>query len=364
MQVVASAIQMSSVHQAFSQTETRERLHMWVGDRSERGLANQPAGATVPAATPPAAGPRVDISDSGRAKVAGEAEAIDAAADAAEHDPMLRLLRKVIEWMTGRPLSVFDARALARRSADTPPAELPRTGEPARAGEPPGRARAGFGIEYEAHYRHTEVEQTRFRAEGVVVTADGREVRFSVSLEMARSYHEESRVALRAGDAVMKDPLVINFAGTAAQLSDQSFSLDLDGNGDLETARFVASGSGFLVFDRNGDGQVNDGSELFGPASGNGFAELAALDEDGNGWVDAGDANFARLGVWTQDAAGSRRIGSLADYGIGALFTGSVATPFALKDSANASLGQIVGTGLYLKESGAVGTMQQIDLAV
>lgn len=349
MQVVASAIQMSSVHEAFSQTETRERLHMWVGERGGRAAGGPPA----------AAEPRVDISDDGRAMLAGEAEGIDAAVDAADHDPMLRLLRKVIEWMTGRPLSVFDARSLAPAGGPEGPAhELPPSADA------PGRSRAGFGIEYDAHYRHTEVEQTRFRAEGVVVTADGREVRFSVSLEMARSFQEESHVSLRAGDAVMKDPLVINFGGGTAQLSDQSFSLDLDRDGDAETARFVASGSGFLVFDRNGDGQVNDGSELFGPASGNGFAELAELDADGNGWIDSGDADFARLGLWTQDAAGSRQIGSLADYGVGALFTGSVATPFALKDAANTSLGQVVGTGLYLKESGEAGTMQQIDLAV
>lgn len=352
MQVVASAIQMSSVHEAFSQTETRERLHMWVGDRGGRRQADA---AGIP---PPANTPRVDISEAGRAQLTGEAEAIDEVADEVERDPMLRMLRQVIEWMTGRPMAVFDARALNRHGEV--PAELGQ----AQAELAPGRQRAGFGIEYDAYYRHTESERTRFAAEGVVMTADGKEIRFSLSLEMARSYQEESHVSLRAGDAVMKDPLVVNFGGNAAQLSDQTFSLDLDRDGSNETARFVASGSGFLVFDRNGDGLVNDGSELFGPASGNGFAELAALDGDGNGWIDSGDANFARLGIWTQDAADSRQIGSLADYGVGALFTGNVATPFALKDAANTSLGQVVGTGLYLKETGEAGTMQQIDLAV
>lgn len=353
MQVVASAIQMSSVHEAVSQTETRERLHMWIGDRGSRGQANATGGPL------PAAAPRVDISDAARARLAGEAEAIDEAAGEAEHDPMLRLLRQVIEWMTGRPLSIFDARSLATRR-DGALADLPPLDDAQR----PARQRAGFGIEYEAHYRHTEVERTQFAAQGVVVTADGKKIQFSLSLDMERSYQEERHISLRAGDAVMKDPLVINFAGTAAQLSDQSFSLDLDRDGDAETAHFVASGSGFLVFDRNGDGLVNDGSELFGPSSGDGYAELAGLDGDGNGWIDAGDADFSRLGVWTQDAAGTGQIANLAEYGVGALFAGSVATPFALKDAANTSLGQIVSTGLYLKESGEAGAMQQIDLAV
>jgi hypothetical protein len=33
-----------------------------------------------------------------------------------------------------------------------------------------------------------------------------------------------------------------------------------------------------------------NGAELFGARSGDGFAELAALDGDGNGWIDEGDA--------------------------------------------------------------------------
>ena len=49
------------------------------------------------------------------------------------------------------------------------------------------------------------------------------------------------------------------------------------------------------VFDRNGNGKADNGSELFGVASGNGFADLRRLDEDRNGWIDESDAAFDRL---------------------------------------------------------------------
>jgi hypothetical protein len=42
-------------------------------------------------------------------------------------------------------------------------------------------------------------------------------------------------------------------------------------------------------------GRIDSGSELFGPATGSGFGELAALDGDGNGWIDENDDAFARL---------------------------------------------------------------------
>ena len=49
---------------------------------------------------------------------------------------------------------------------------------------------------------------------------------------------------------------------------------------------------------------------------------------------------------------------------VGALYLGSAETPFALTDWGNARLGYVRASGVYLREDGNVGTMQQIDLAV
>jgi hypothetical protein len=53
-----------------------------------------------------------------------------------------------------------------------------------------------------------------------------------------------------------------------------------------------------LVFDRNGNGKIDNGSELFGGGVGQGFAKLAALDTNKDGILDAKDTDFGKLQVW------------------------------------------------------------------
>ena len=123
---------------------------------------------------------------------------------------------------------------------------------------------------------HYESESTSFSAKGVIQTADGRQIGFSIDLQMSREYLEETSTSIRAGDAVAVDPLVINFNGSSADLTDEKYSFDLNSDGTEEQMSFVGQGSGLLALDLNQDGVINDGSELFGTASGDGFADLSA----------------------------------------------------------------------------------------
>jgi hypothetical protein len=182
---------------------------------------------------------------------------------------------------------------------------------------------------------------------------------------MSRYYHEESNVSIRLGDArQMKDPLVLNFEGTAAQLTSQRFAFDLDADGQTDSINFVAGGSGFLALDRNEDGSINDGSELFGAKSGDGFAELATFDADKNGWIDENDAVYEQLRVWTKDSTGNDQLATLKQANVGAISLARVATPFDIKDTTNSLQGQIRSSGIFLQEDGGMGTVQQIDLTV
>ena len=348
MKIVSSGVQMSSSHASAQHHEVKESLRMWVAPRRPdfegRGRPQLPSPTEA-----------VRISDAGRAAQGSEAELVDEAADESLNDPRLTLLRAMLRYIMGQEVEIFDAREL---QAERPSPEIP---------QPPAASRpAGWGMEYERHERYTEVEETRFSASGTVQTADGREIGFSLELSMARSYHEESSVSLRLGDAARprKDPLVLNFAGNAAQLLDQRFSFDLDADGTAENINRLAAGSGFLVFDRNADGKANDGSELFGTRSGDGFADLAQLDRDGNGWIDESDTAWAALRMWSPEADGSGALRTLQDAGVGAIALARVTTPFALKDGSNSTLGDIRSTGIYLQEDGTAGTVQQVDLSV
>lgn len=349
MKIASATLQMASTHAREQRHEVRESLKMWVGDRRPV-FADEAPRRPSPADT-------VSLSEAGMA--AQSADAINAQQEAAvEGDPKLILIRQMLELWLGHAVKVFDAQELQARLQDAASATAQ---PPPPSGERP--ASAGFGIEYDRQERYSEVEQTRFAASGTVTTADGRAISFQVQLSMQRSYVEESSVSIRLGDAARKiDPLVLNFSGSAAQLTDQRFTFDLNADGQTEQINFVTPGSGFLVFDRNQDGRINDGRELFGATTGDGFGELARLDDDGNGWIDEGDAAFAKLQVWSRDAAGKDSLQSLAAANVGAISLAAISTPFEIKNNANELLGEVRSTGIFLQEEGTAGTIQQIDL--
>ncbi len=353
MSIASSSLQLESSHSQQKHHEISESLRMWSGNRRPDFEGNGNALGLTDSPTE-----RVEISDAGRSAQAGETSAVEESLDAAENDPMLSLIRRLLAMLTGKEIEVFDAKELNSNAGTS--VQVPTNPEQ----EQPQRA--GFGIEYDYHESYTEIEQTAFEASGVVQTADGQEISFNLSLNMARSYHTETNISLRLGDARQKsDPLVINFSGNAAQLTSQRFAFDLNSDGTAsEQINFLTSGSGFLAFDRNSDGAINNGSELFGTKTGDGFAELALLDADRNGWIDENDAVYKQLSVWTKDSSGKNSLQSLKEANVGAISLARVSTPFDIKDESNALQGQIRATGIYLQESGGVGSVQQVDLTV
>lgn len=236
---------------------------------------------------------------------------------------------------------------------------------PEGADEVPEQAPGGpaFGLRYSLRETHYERETTTFQAQGVVQTTDGQKIDVDVSLTMGRQFYREESVEVRIG-AALQDPLVVNFEGTAAELTERTFAFDLDGDGEAEQIHFVGPNSGFLAYDRNGNGAVDDGSELFGPATGQGFAELSNYDEDGNRFIDEADSVYQGLRIWQKDATGNDRLLALGEAGVGAIYLGHTDTPFQVKDDQNQLQGVVKSSGIYLKEDGGTGTMQQLDLVV
>lgn len=213
--------------------------------------------------------------------------------------------------------------------------------------------------------RYEESEVTEFNTTGKVVTKDGRELSFNVALSMSRSFTKAvsnfSEIVATSSNLI--DPLVINLDMNPASVSDQKFMFDLDADGEEESISMLSSGSGFLALDKNNDGIINDGSELFGTKSGDGFGDLSEYDDDGNGWIDEADEIFSKLRIWTKDEDGNDKLYKLKDLNVGALCLQNVDTNFSLKDSANNTEGVIKHTGFFLYEDGKAGTMQHMDIA-
>jgi len=205
-------------------------------------------------------------------------------------------------------------------------------------------------------------EVTCFSTVGKVQTADGREINFNLNLEMSREFTQVMGGMEYTRKTFCVDPLVINLEGNPTSFSDKTFLFDLDADGEKEELSSLAAGSGFLALDKNGDGTINDGKELFGPQSGDGFKDLAAYDEDGNGWIDEGDSVFDKLRIWTLDENGKERLVGIGKAGVGAIYLGKADTEFSLNDmESNETQGIIRSTGIFLKENGGMGTVQHVD---
>lgn len=217
-------------------------------------------------------------------------------------------------------------------------------------------------LTYSSEVLQIEKEETSFSTVGTVRTGDGREIHFNVNVGMSREfqqYYQESRqVAF-----TFCDPLVINLDTDIAEMSDQTFYFDIDADGELDEISGLGAGSGYLALDKNNDGVINDGSELFGTASGNGFADLAKYDQDGNGWIDENDEIWNKLKIWCKDENGRDVLYKLSEKGVGAICLKNVSTDYTLKNQEGRTTGAIRSSGVFLYEDGGAGTVQHVDVA-
>lgn len=234
---------------------------------------------------------------------------------------------------------------------------LPRLPDDA-AGELPGSGKPrGGGLQVMQLLHTRETESCTFAASGNVCLADGSTRQFEVGYRMDRS--EEST---EIGIASFRDPLMLDFAEPGSGLGPHSVDFDLDADGIVERMRMPGSDTAVLFLDRNKNGRPDDGTELFGPQSGDGFADLAKLDSDGNGWVDGGDEAYADLKLWQLTADSQARVRSLAEAGVGALATQNAATPFTIKEN-GVAIGQVRASSVWLGEAGGAGLVRQVDVA-
>ena len=209
---------------------------------------------------------------------------------------------------------------------------------------------------------YSQEESLFFSAQGAVQTTDGRDIAFNFGLSMTRTSTVINQTSLGMVASYI-DPLILQFDGQSPLLTDSTFLFDLDGDGIREDLACPGRGCGFLAFDRNGDGCINNGLELFGPTSGSGFGELALLDSDANQWIDENDPLFDRLSIWNPQKGEGSSLLSLRQAGVGALAVLHAGTGFELQSLGGTILGRIRANGIFLTEKGEVRSLQEIDLA-
>ncbi|MBE7415152.1 MAG: hypothetical protein HS130_07960 [Deltaproteobacteria bacterium] len=351
MIIAGSDIQMGAARSRAEHRETRNELKVWLGPRPPeggRGAARPLPARDVLNISGEARARFESVKNKSRSLYKGMERKIDIEGGV-DHQTFIRKL--LIEALTGAKINIKE---LVTKAPEKTEAEEPQTREAGRGGE--------WGMSYESSTVSASFEAVTISASGTIKTADGAEIGFSLELVMARASITMTDTTVRAGNAV--DPLVINYGGKAADLTSMRFSFDLDADGNQELIPFAGHGSGFLALDKNGDGVINDGRELFGPTTGHGFRELLQYDSDGNNWIDEADPVFKDLRVWTKDAPGNDTFLSLAELGIGAIYLGYAEGDFDVRDQGDNPLGQVRRTGLFVSEDLTPGTVQQIDLII
>lgn len=212
---------------------------------------------------------------------------------------------------------------------------------------------------------YSEKERTSYQTTGTVVTADGKSIEFDLHFAMSRSFEKYYNENYETSVISFCDPLVINLDSTMPEVSDQKFLFDLDTDGVLDTISMLSNKSGYLAIDKNEDGTINDGSELFGTKSGDGFKDLAEYDKDGNGWIDEDDEIWDKLMIWCMDDSGKTELYHISEKGIGAICLKNVSSDFSLNSlKTNQTNAAVRNTGIFLYENGNVGTVQHMDLAI
>lgn len=179
---------------------------------------------------------------------------------------------------------------------------------------------------------------------------------------------------------VMVDPLVLDLDGDGLEITPLSRGVQFDGNGDTirTNTSWVQADDGLLVLDRNGNGVIDSGRELFGDETlladgtkaAHGFAALAELDVGGaanatggagDGVFDAKDAQYTNVRVWrdlNQDGISQAgEMQTLQEAGIASVKLSSTKTETNYGDA------QLVQSGSFTRADGSEGQAGSFILA-
>lgn len=204
---------------------------------------------------------------------------------------------------------------------------------------------------------------------GKIIGSDGIEKSLDLSISVSQSFMQNLQIsssnATKIPEDVNKkviDPLVIDYEGSGTELSDTKMRFDLDSDGTPDQISTLKKGSGFLALDKNGDGKINDGSELFGAQSGDGFKDLSIYDSNNDGKIDKDDPIYDKLRIWTPDANGEGQLVGLGEKGIGVIYLNAQESQEMMRGENGDLLGIKQKTADYLREDGSSGQIHHIDL--
>ncbi|ALQ95478.1 bacteriocin [Xylella fastidiosa] len=172
------------------------------------------------------------------------------------------------------------------------------------------------------------------------------------------------------------DPLALDLDGDGIETvaPGKHILFDHDGDGIKHASGWVKSDDGLLVLDRNGNGRIDNGNELFGTETvlsngrkaASGFEALRDLDSNADGVFSAADRRFNEVRVWrdlNQDGQSqANELFTLSSLGIASITLTPTTTPPISMPLGN---GNFVGaSGIYTRTDGRTGGINDLQLGI
>ncbi len=196
------------------------------------------------------------------------------------------------------------------------------------------------------------------------LSIDKQEISIEYQLDLSSNYTRIN--SFKSSAAALKDPLIIQFGNQSLGNIKEKVQFDVNNDSQMNSLPVFSGDVGYLVFDKNNNQKVDNGSELFGPNTGNGFAELATLDSNNNGFFDPQDQNFQQVFIW-QPSTKSREdnnLISLSQAGITAIYLTPINTPFNFRDNNGEVSAQLRQSSFAIKENKQALGVHQLDLQI
>ena len=189
---------------------------------------------------------------------------------------------------------------------------------------------------------------------------------YELNLKFRQNTSVEERIGISLEELGIKkvDPLVLDLDGNGIQLTEagKGAIFDVTADGKLDNTAWVKGNTALLTYDRNGNGVVDNGSELFGDQNGaaDGFEELGKYDTNGDRKITILDPIFKALKLY-RDLNGDGKMSknefsSLSELGIKALNLNFMRT------SADINGNSLLLNGSFEREDGSTGQLADVLL--
>ncbi|GAB5457604.1 MAG: hypothetical protein Hens3KO_06340 [Henriciella sp.] len=165
-------------------------------------------------------------------------------------------------------------------------------------------------------------------------------------------------------------PLVFDLDGDGLSLIDPGASpvqMDANQDGNLDRIGWVGKGDGLLALDKDGDGVIDPLTDISFvddlPDAETDLEGLNAYDTNGDGWLDASDADFSRFQIWKDvnynASVEEGELSSLSDIGIKRI--GLTSAPDSGYQNTSLS-NRVFGQAVFEWEDGTTGTVGDVEL--